>query len=162
MRLRWLSHLALAVVLLVPASVQARTNIADPVKFVSGLYVAMAAATVEKPYVPPEDIYTARLASLFLLAKREAHGEVGRIDFDFWSNAQDWQLKDVSVTSVPVEGAPSRQVVIAKFRNFDTPNEIHFYFVKTSRGWLLDDARSMLGETWTLSLILKYGWDGKP
>jgi hypothetical protein len=68
----------------------------------------------------------------------------------------------VNVTSVSVEGATGRRVVIAKFRNFQTPNEIHFYFVKTKTGWLLDDARSMTGETWTLSLILKYGWDGKP
>ena len=30
-----------------------------------------------------------------------------------------------------------------------------------SAGWQLDDARSLLGESWTLSLILKYGWDGK-
>jgi hypothetical protein len=96
------------------------------------------------------------------LEKREAHGEVGRIDFDFWSNAQDWKLSEVKVTSVPVEGAASRRVVIAKFKNFGKPNEIHFYFTKTGRGWLLDDARALTDEPWTLSLILKYGWDGKP
>ena len=162
MRPRLLVSLALAAVLLGPVSAQARTRIADPVPFVAALYAKMATATVEKPYVAPEDIYTARLAALFALATREAHGEVGRIDFDFWSNAQDWQLGEVNVTSVPVEGAASRRVVVAKFRNFQTPNEIHFYFVKTRKGWLLDDARSMMGETWTLSLILKYGWDGKP
>lgn len=162
MRLRLLVWIAFAAVLLGPSATQARTKIADPVQFVAMLYAKMAAATVEKPYVAPEDVYTPRLAALFALAKREAHGEVGRIDFDFWSNAQDWQLSEVNVTSVPVEGAANRRVVIAKFRNFQTPNEIHFYFVKTGKDWLLDDARSMTGETWTLSLILKYGWDGKP
>jgi hypothetical protein len=142
------------------APVQAGTKIDDPVKFVSVLYAKMAAATSASP--APEDIYTPRLASLFALEQKEAGGEVGRIDFDFWSNAQDWQLSGVKVSAVPVEGAKDREVVIAKFRNFGKRQEIHFYFEKTPSGWLLDDARSLEGETWTLSLILKYGWDGKP
>ena len=121
----------------------------------------MAAATAAKPYVAPEDIYTPRLAALFALEQREAGDEVGRIDFDFWSNAQDWKRSGVKITSVPVEGAKAREVVIAKFKNFGKPEEIHFYFEKSAGGWSLDDARSLVGESWTLSLILKYGWDGK-
>ena len=152
----------LALLCLAPSVANGATKIDDPVKFVSGLYSKMAAATMKAPYVAPEVIYTPRLAALFDLEKREAGGEVGRIDFDFWSNAQDWQLSNVKVTGAPVEGAKDREIVIAKFKNFGKPQEIRFYFEKTKSGWLLDDARSLVGESWTLSLILKYGWDGNP
>ena len=159
MRLKIFAILSFAALLCAPA--QATTRIDDPVKFVSGLYAKMAAATANKPYVAPEDIYTPHLAELFALESKDAGGEVGRLDFDFWSNAQDWELSGVKVTGQPVEGAKDREVVIASFKNFHKPQEIHFYFEKTNSGWQLDDARSLLGESWTLSLILKYGWDGK-
>ena len=159
MRFKTFAILSLAALLCAPA--QAATRIDDPVKFVSGLYSQMAAATEKKPYVAPEDIYTPHLAELWAMEKREAGDEVGRMDFDFWSNAQDWELSAVKVTGQPVEGAKDREVVIAKFKNTGKPQEIHFYFEKTKAGWLLDDARSLVGESRTLSLILKYGWDGK-
>jgi len=133
----------------------AATTIDDPVKFVKWIYTLK-----DKP--PPDDIYTPRLQELFALEKREAGGEVGRMDFDFWRNAQDSAIGDLKVSSQPVEKAPARQVVIATFKNMGKSQEIHFYFERTKAGWKLDDARSLKGEQWTLSLILKYGWDGKP
>jgi hypothetical protein len=156
MRFKILFILSVAALLCAPA--QAATRIDDPVKFVSGLYAKLAAPNS----VPaPEDIYTPHLAGLFALESKDAGGEVGRMDFDFWTNAQDWDLSGVKVTGQPVEGAKDREVVIAHFKNFRKPEEIHFYFEKTAAGWKLDDARSLVGESWTLSLILKYGWDGK-
>ena len=139
--------------------VQAATVISDPVKFVTALYVKMAAATPNKPYVAPDDIYTPRLEALFALDKKEAGTDVGRMDFDIWSNAQDWQLSAVKVTGTPIANATGRERVVAKFKNNGKPEEVHFYFEKGKAGWQLDDARSLVGETWTLSLILKYGWD---
>lgn len=153
MHLRLLTALSLAASLLTAAA-QAATKIDDPLKFVKAVY---ATTVGKKP--EPEDIYTPRLDALFKLDSKEAGGEVGRIDFSFWMNAQDGTISGVTVTSAPVENAPGRLVVIAKFKNEKTPNEIHFYFEKTPAGWKLDDARSLLGEQWTLSLILKYGWD---
>jgi hypothetical protein len=159
MRFKAFAILSLAVLFGTPAL--SATRIDDPVKFVSGLYAKMAASSEKRPYAAPDDIYTPRLASLFALDLREAGGEVGRMDFDFWSNAQDWQLSAVKVHAVPVDGAKDREVVVATFKNFGDAQELHFYFEKTKAGWLLDDARSLKGEAWTLSLILKYGWDGK-
>lgn len=154
-------NLAIAVLsftsLLLATPAQSATAIADPAAFVKTMY---ATTVSRKP--EPEDIYTDRLAALFALDSREAGGEVGRIDFDFWMNGQDGDVNNVTVGKAPVENAPGRMVVIAKFKNLKTPEEIHFYFEKTAKGWKLDDARSLLGEQWTLSLILKYGWDGKP
>lgn len=138
------------------ACAHAATRIDDPEKFVREVY-----GHIEKTpdnYQEPDDIYTPRLASLFALDRKEAGGEVGRIDFDFWTNAQENQIAKVHVASTPVENAPSRRVVIATFVNEGRPEEIHFYFERTDRGWKLDDARSLGKDDWALSVILKYGW----
>jgi hypothetical protein len=144
------------VLLLNISGAQAAAKISDPLVFVKSVY-----ATVKSGKAAPDDINTPRLNALYDLDKREAGGEVGRIDFDIWMNAQDGAISDVNVKSVPVENGAGREVVIATFRNEGKPQEIHFYFEKVKSGWLLDDAQSFLGERWTLSLILKYGWDGK-
>ncbi len=157
MRIHMLAGLALAAAFLFSPAAQAGTKIDDPLAFVKSIYTTTVGKKPE-----PDDIYTPRLDALFKLDAKEAGGEVGRIDFSFWMNAQDGTISGVTVSKVPVENAPNRMVVIAKFKNEKTPNEIHFYFEKTAAGWKLDDARSLLGEQWTLSLILKYGWDGKP
>ena len=154
MSFRLLAAAAIAAILALPAS--AATKIDDPLKFVNAIYTTTVGKKPE-----PDDIYSARLDALFKLDSKEAGGEVGRIDFDFWMNAQDGAISGVTVGKAAVENAPGRMVVIAKFKNEKTPNEIHFYFEKTAAGWKLDDARSAIGEQWTLSLILKYGWDGK-
>jgi hypothetical protein len=148
--------LSFAVFLFSPAISEAATRIDDPAKFVQNVYKQIASNT---NYSAPDDIYTPHLASLWALEKKESGGEVGRIDFDFWTGTQDWELKGISVTEQPVEGSNARKVVIAKFKNIGTPEEMHFYFEKSANGWLLDDVRSLKGESWTLSLVLKYGWD---
>ena len=145
---------ALAILLAVPAFAHAATKIDDPAKFVAGVYKQMAA---KSDYLAPDDIYTPHLASLWALEKKDSGGEVGRMDFDFWVDAQDWELKDVKVTQEPVELSTTRKIVIAKFKNMDTVEELHFYFEKSANGWQLDDVRSLKGQGWTLSVILKYG-----
>jgi len=140
-----------------PLAVRAATRIDDPEKFVRGVY-----AQIEKQsgnYREPEDIYTQRLSDLFALDSKEAGGEVGRIDFDPWIDAQDSEIRSVHVSSKPVESAPSRRTVRATFKNIGRPEDIRFYFEQTKQGWKLDDMRSVGKENWTLSLILKYGWD---
>jgi hypothetical protein len=137
---------------------QAATRIDDPVAFVKKVYATTVGKRPE-----PDDIYSDRLKALWDLDFKEAHGEVGRTDFDFWMNGQDGTISGVAVSKIDVENAGGRRIiVVAKFKNEQTPNEIHFYFEKTSKGWKLDDVRSLMGDPWVLSLQLKYGWDGKP
>ncbi len=155
MRIKMLMPFFLAAAFALPA--QAATRIDDPVKFVKAVY---ATTVGKKP--EPDDIYTPRLDALFKLDTKEAHGEVGRIDFDFWMNGQDGTISGVTVSKADVDNAPGRIIVIAKFKNEKTANEIHFYFEKTAAGWKLDDARSMVGDLWVLSLFLKYGWNDDP
>ncbi len=157
MRKALFAILSLAALLaLLPA--QAATKIDDPVAFVKRTYATTVGKRPE-----PDDIYSDRLKALWDLDGKEAHGEVGRTDFDFWMNGQDGTISDVKVSKVDVENADGKRIiVVAKFKNEKTPNEIHFYFEKTAKGWKLDDARSLMGDPWVLSLQLKYGWDGKP
>ncbi len=146
-----------AFVLLLSSAQAAPTRIDDPLKFVKAIY---ATTVGKKP--EPDDIYTPRLDALFKLDTKEAGGEVGRIDFDFWMNGQDGTISGATISKVAVDNAPGRTIIIAKFKNEKTPNEIHFYFEKTASGWKLDDVRSMIGDPWVLSLFLKYGWNDDP
>ena len=141
----------------------AATKISDPAQFVRTLFAQIAASSTSKP--PPEDIYSPRLSALMTLDRKEAGGEVGRLDFDIWTGAQDWQLSTVKVRSVDVESTKDRKIVICTFRNTGKPYEMHYYFERGKAGWLLDDVRAVgpaANAQWTLSLILKYGWADAP
>ena len=147
--------LALAAGLFLAGSASAATAIADPAAFVRSVYARLAKGG---DYIPPEDVYSPRLNTLFAGEQRDAKGEVGRIDFLFWINGQDGQPSAVKVTASPVEGRPDRQIVVAKFVN-EKPQTIDFYFERVGGAWKLDDAVSLTpGDEWTLSVILKYGW----
>jgi len=144
----------------VAASAAAPTRIEDPAAFVRTVYDRLAK---DDNYAPPEDIYSPRLKALWAGEVRDAHGEVGRIDFDFWINAQDGKPRNVQIQTQPVEGRRDRQIVTAKFGFQDGPEKetIRFYFERTAGVWKLDEVISAAAGTqgaWTLSTILKYGW----
>ena len=132
----------------------APVRISDPASFVAEVYRNLAASeATDRSYLPPEHIYTARLAKLLQDDQRKAKGEVGCLDFVFWVNGQDWTITNLSITT----GAASqdRKVVIARFLNIDVPEEIHFDFHRIAGRWLLDDVHSVKDPRWTLSDILK-------
>jgi len=161
MQQRMVNVVFLAACLTFPAIAHAAaTKISDPAKFVADVYAHYAKV---KDYSPPTDVYSPRLAALFALDTKEAGGEVGRIDFDPWTNAQDFQISAVSVKAQPVDNTKDREIVVAKFKNIGKPETILFYFEKAKSGWQLDDMQAPGGDQpWTLSVILKYGWyDGK-
>lgn len=147
--------LALTAAMAIPAV--AGTKIDDPELFLRNAYAKWAA---EQRYEVGEDIYTARLAALVALDRKEANGEVPRADdFDFWCNCQDGKLTNVAVKSWKVDNAaPAREVVEAKFRLDGKRQDILFYFEKTNAGWKLDDVQSLGADAWTLSVICKYGF----
>ena len=140
-----------------PAPAHPATVIDDPAKFVTAVYARLAKGG---DYIPPEDIYTARLKALWDLEEREAGGEVGRIDFLFWINGQDGTPSVLKVKTDPVDGRADRKIVEVSFVN-DKPQTEQFYFEKVAGHWKLDDVTcTSPGESWTLSVILKYGWPG--
>lgn len=108
---------------------------------------------------------TPRLKDLFERDDRrvcELDTPIGRLDFDWVVNGQDFLISDVSVETVETYAGladePDRKVVIAKFKNFDTANELRYYWEKADDGWRLDDVASVSERfPWTLSLLLEYG-----
>ena len=148
--------LALLSLAFAPQPAAAATVITDPAAFVQSVYARLAKGG---DYIPPEDIYTPHLAALWALEGREAHGEVGRIDFLFWIDGQDGTPTDLRLRTVPVEGRLDRRIVVATFKNGEQAEALKFYFQKGVSGWKLDDVVSLKGQApWTLSVILKYGW----
>lgn len=83
------------------------------------------------------------------------------LDFDPIANAQDFEIKNVVVTSQANFGAaqPAQGLVTATFSNAGAPQVIVFYFVQVRGVWLLDDVSDKTpgSEGWTLTKIL-----GKP
>ncbi len=131
------------------------SQVSDPEAFVREIYKRFAASQAGSgDYTPPADFYTPRLNALFARDEKWAKGEVGCLDFSFWVNGQDYQLKNVRVNGRPVAGHADRVLVIATFLSLGTMNEIHFDFQRIGGKWLLDDAHSVRGERWTLSKIL--------
>lgn len=154
-----------------PAAAAATGGVSDPVRFIKAA-LGFDKASPDRPSAPemldqdrPE--YTPRLRSLFALQRtEEAPDEVGRLDMNIWTGTQDDDIKSVDVKSVDVERAtPPRRIVTAKYVNMGQPTVMHYYFEEIGDRWFLDDI-STPGDGkpngipgWTLSLILKYGWD---
>jgi hypothetical protein len=137
-------------------SAGAGTKIDDPESFVRNAYTKWAAN--QRYEVHEEDIYTARLAALVALDRKEANGEVPRgDDFDFWCNCQEGPIKNPRISAQNVDNSAGRRIVIAKFEIDDRKETIRLYFEKTEDGWKLDDVEALGADGWTLSLLLKYG-----
>ncbi|MEA3013165.1 MAG: hypothetical protein QOD42_1710 [Sphingomonadales bacterium] len=85
------------------------------------------------------------------------HGElVGALDFDWWTNAQDYSISNVAVTKR--NPSRSRRWIVARFDNYDRHDEVRFLFIRQGRRWYLDDAVHGSGrgaEGWTLSALLR-------
>lgn len=140
-----------------PASAQ-RHGVPDPRAFVAATYARYQA----RPNVPPPDmrrVYSPELRQLFdrYDAWARRHPDVvGALDFDWWTNAQDYRIRNLSVTRLN-EG-PSLRWVIARFDNYDRHDEIRFRFVRLNGRWYLDDAMQGTGSGdngWTLSALLR-------
>lgn len=143
--------------LLFIAAANAKTlPVKDPVAATKAHY-----AQIEKDNFDGELPFSARLKALEALdAKETPKDEVGRIDGDIYVNAQDMKVTNVVVTSRNVENAPNRKIVVVRFKNYDEQEEMHLFWEKTKAGWVVDDIRALGDDGWTLSLMLKYGWDG--
>jgi hypothetical protein len=152
-------HLA-AAASAVPAHRAAHARgVEDPRAFVAQRFAGYGRST---DHVPPDPTwaYSPRLAALFATYdawQRRHLDEVGSIDFDWWINAQDWELSGVSV--VQADNGPNRRVVTASWRNSGRADSTRFQFVRIGTRWYLDDAVHGTGhgdEGWTLSALLAH------
>lgn len=83
--------------------------------------------------------FDAELLKLYLKDKREAKGEVGRLDGDPLYNAQEIEIKDFSI-SAP-ENAQGETQVTVRFKNLGKPARLVYVFIKTPSGWRISDIR---------------------
>lgn len=140
------------------APAAAARGVDDPRGFVERTYRNYMRGP-DAPIEWPAFAYSDRLKALFDDYDRWQHqhqDEVGSLDFDWWINAQDWELSDVVVTDRP-DGA-DRTTEIARFRNSGSAEEIHFLFVRQNGRWYLDDVVQGSGhgeDGWTLSALLR-------
>jgi hypothetical protein len=79
------------------------------------------------------------LLKLYLKDKREAKGEVGRLDGDPLYNAQDMEIKDFSVSAPEMAGGEAR--VRVNFKNLDKPTRLVYMLSRTANGWKISDIR---------------------
>ena len=107
-------------------------------------------------------VYSPRLQALIEAdARATPEGEVGKIDWDVFVDGQEWQLANLKITSVSVEGDSAE--VSASFDNLGEPREILFDMVREGGRWLVDDVQSVRpGGRWTMSKILKGDPDAFP
>ncbi len=79
------------------------------------------------------------LLKLYLKDRREAKGEVGRLDGDPLYNAQDMEIKDLSVSAPEMTGGEAR--VTVSFKNFSKPTRVVYMLGRTANGWKISDIR---------------------
>jgi hypothetical protein len=149
-------NLVLAALLALPAA--ANAQVGDPRAFVAATYAQYARAANHPP-AEPTHAYSPRLRALFAAYERwaRAHDDlVGSLDFDWWVNAQDWEISGVAVAAA--RAGPNRRSILARWTNYGRRDSSRFQFVRIGRRWYLDDVVNGNGrepDGWTLSTLLR-------
>ncbi len=78
-----------------------------------------------------------QLLKLYLKDKREAKGEVGRLDADPLYNAQEVQITDFSISEPKVSGKEA--VVTVRFKNLGKSERVEHVLHRTVHGWKISD-----------------------
>lgn len=125
---------------------------------------AVVAAAYE-PYLEPDfdwsdyEASALRSRELHALFERDAResesaGDIGRLDFDPFINAQDYDISNFVIGEAAVTGKTA--VVPVRFDNLGTPMVIEIHLVEEDYGWSIDDVVSAEGEvTYSLREILE-------
>jgi len=95
------------------------------------------------------------LAALIIRDRKNAHGEVGKLDGDPFIDAQDWNIDkfDVEVADT----APGKARATVKFVNLDQPATIVLDLVKLKNDWRVGDITWMRdGKPQTLRGLLAH------
>ena len=79
------------------------------------------------------------LLKLYLKDKREAKGEVGRLDGDPLYNAQEIQIIDFSISGPKITG--SEALVTVRFKNIGKPTRVEYVLCHTDHAWKISDIR---------------------
>ena len=83
--------------------------------------------------------FDAELLKLYLQDKREAKGEVGRLDGDPLYNAQEIQITDFSIWAPRTIGGETH--VTVRFKNIGKSIRVEYLLGRTADGWKISDIR---------------------
>jgi hypothetical protein len=83
--------------------------------------------------------FDAELLKLYLKDKREAKGEVGRLDGDPLYNAQEVEITEFAI-SAPSSSGPETRVTV-HFKNLGKPTRIEYLLHRSADGWKISDIR---------------------
>ena len=89
--------------------------------------------------------FDAELLKLYLKDKREAKGEVGRLDGDPLYNAQEVQITEFSISAPKTSERQTR--VMVRFKNLSKPIHVEYVLNQTADGWKISDIRYDDGST---------------
>jgi hypothetical protein len=149
--MRALSIIISLLAALLPAGVLAQPVFEDPVGLIEYAY-----APYESDQFPEDitELFSPTLKQLWdKSVERSEEMEMPIIDFDPFTNAQDYQISDLVVADPVIAG--DEATVVVSFLNFSEPQELHFSLVRRAEGWKIDDIESLAGEyTWRLSELL--------
>jgi len=79
------------------------------------------------------------ILKLYLKDKREAKGEVGRLDGDPLYNAQEIQITDFAISEPKTTGTEA--IVTVHFKNIGKPTHVECVLRRTVHGWKISDIR---------------------
>jgi hypothetical protein len=83
--------------------------------------------------------FDVELLKLYLKDKREANGEVGRLDGVPLYNAQEIQITDFSVSAAKITGM--KALVTVRFKNLGKSERVEYVLHHTPHGWKISDIR---------------------
>ena len=124
---------------------------ADPSakSFVEGIYaaykgkdargIALDSNAAVRRYFEP------KLAALIIKDRKEARGEIGKLDFDPFIDAQDWEIDAVDIAIQEV--APDKASATVSFKSLGDQRRVVLALVKLKAGWRIADITSDRKET---------------
>jgi hypothetical protein len=124
---------------------------ADPSakSFVEGIYaaykgkdargIALDSNAAVRRYFDP------KLAALIIKDRKEAHGEVGKLDADPFVDAQDWEIDAVDIAIQEI--APDKASATVSFKSLGDQRTIVLALVKLKMGWRIANITSDRKET---------------
>ena len=86
-----------------------------------------------------------KLAALIIEDRKEARGEVGKLDADPFVDAQDWEIDAVDIAIREI--APDKASATVSFKSLGDQRKVVLALVKLRMGWRIADITSDRNET---------------
>lgn len=112
-----------------------------PAALLEAIYAPYSQSDFDWGSWDPAEVRSKGLNALFAKDDEETPDDmVGRIDFDPYINAQDYNLTGLDIGEAKIHGDTATAEVL--FVNFDLPQHMTFSLVKEADGWKVDDVQS--------------------